>query len=123
MSIREKEGCKTGPAFGHGNGSVRLMSEYDEILHYFLRMLQREYPDIISPSDDVEANYSLSRTFWQMAEEIARAAKLDSRDQNAMNRWKKIEASKGKHPQFNMADRYSHAKQLMPVTWQYSFVQ
>ena len=110
MSIREKEGCKTGPAFGHGNGSVRLMSEYDEILHYFLRMLQREYPNIISPSDDAEANYSFSRTFRRTAEGIARTAKLVSGDQNAMNQWKKIEAAKGKCTRFNMADDYSHAK-------------
>ena len=123
MIIREREGCRAGPAFGQEDGSVGLMSEYDEMLHYSLRILQKECPDMISPLDDIEANYSFSRTFRLTMEGIARVAKLDSGDQNDMNRWKKIEAAKGKRPRFNMADHYSHAKQLMPVTWQYSFVQ
>ncbi len=63
MSIREKEGCRTGPAFGHKDGSVGLISEYKDILHYFLRILQKEEPDMISPMDDIEANYSFLCTF------------------------------------------------------------
>jgi hypothetical protein len=85
MTIREREGCRTGPAFGQADGSMGLMLEYDEILHYFLRMLQKECPEKIRPTDDIEANYSFSRTFRRTAEGIARAAKLDSGDQNAMN--------------------------------------
>jgi hypothetical protein len=123
MSIREREGCRTGPAFGHKDGSVGLILEYDNILHYFLRILQKEKPDMISPTDDIEANYSFSRTFQRTAEGRAGAAQLDSGDQNAMNRWRKIEEAKGKCPQFNMVDHYLHARQLMPVTWRYSFLQ
>jgi hypothetical protein len=74
MNIREKEGCKTGPAFGHKDGSVGLTSEYDNILHYFLRILQKEESDMISPTDDIEVNYSFSRTFRRTAEGRARAA-------------------------------------------------
>jgi hypothetical protein len=36
MSIREKEGCRMGPAFGHKDGSIGLILEYNDILHYFL---------------------------------------------------------------------------------------
>ncbi len=36
LKIREEEGCRTGPAFGCSNGSVGLMSEFDNILHFFL---------------------------------------------------------------------------------------
>jgi len=50
-------------------------------------------------------------------------ANLDSGDQNAMSRWRKIEVAKGKRPRFNMVDHYSHAKDLIPVTWRYSYVQ
>ncbi len=98
MSVREREGCRTGPAFGHKDGSVGLISEYNDILHYFLRILQKEEPDMISPTDDIEANYSFSPTFRRTAEGRARAAQLDSKDQNAMNRWRKIEEAKGKCP-------------------------
>jgi hypothetical protein len=66
-------------------------------------------PNLILPTDDVEANYGFSRTFRRMAEGRARGANLDSGVQNAINRWRKIEEAKGKRPQFNMVDHYSHA--------------
>ena len=37
--------------------------------------------------------------------------------------WRKIEQAKGMRPRFNMVDHYAHARDLMHVTWRYSFVQ
>ncbi len=93
------------------------------MLHYFLEIIQQEDPDLISETDDVQANYGLSRTFQRMAEGRAPAANLDIGVQNAMNCWKKIEQAKGMHPQFNMVDHYSHAQDLMHITWRYPFIQ
>ena len=123
LRVREEEGCRTGPAFGSHDGSLGLMSEYDKLLRFFLRNVQSTCPDLILPSDNVEANYGFFRTFRRTAEGRARGANLDSGVQNAMNRWRTIEEAKGKHPRFNMVDHYSHAQELMPVTWRYSFVQ
>jgi len=109
LHIREEEGCRTGPAFGNSNGSVGLMSEYDDMLHFFLRKVQDAQPNLILPTDDIEANYGFSHTFRRMAKGRARGANLDSGVQNAMNRWREIEEAKGKRPQFNMVDHYSHA--------------
>ena len=78
---------------------------------------------LISEGDDIQANYGFSRTFHRTAEGGACAANLDTSVQNAMNHWKKIEQAKGRCPRFNMVDHYSHAKDLMHVTWRYSFVQ
>jgi len=36
IRIREEEGCITGPAFGHKDGTVALMREYEDILQHFL---------------------------------------------------------------------------------------
>ena len=52
-----------------------------------------------------------------MAEGKAQVANLDLGDQNAMNRWRKIEMPKGKRPWSNMVEHYSNAKELIPVTW------
>ena len=123
MAVRAKEGHRAGPAFGYRGGSVETISEYDDILGGFLRLIQIERPDLISPSDPVEEKYSLLRTFHRTAEGRARTANLDTGDQNAMNRWQKIEDAKGKRPRFNMVEHYSHARELMNVTWRYSFVQ
>jgi hypothetical protein len=91
IKVQEEEGCVSGPAFGHRDGSVALMREYDEILHYFLETIQRECPELILEFDNIHANYGFSRTFRRTAEGRARAANLDMGIQNAMNRWKKIE--------------------------------
>ena len=121
IQVQEEESCLSGPAFGHKDGSVALMREYDK--NHFLEMIQKENPDLISEGDAIQANYGFSRTFCRTAEGRARAANLDSGVQNAMNRWKKIEQAKGRCPRFNMVDHYFHAKDLMHVTWRYSFVQ
>jgi hypothetical protein len=123
IKIREEEGCVSGPAFGGADGAIALMREYVEILHSFLETIQKEHPKLIAESDDVQANYGLSCTFCRTAEGRACAANLDTGIQNAMNRWKKIEQAKGMRPRFNMVDHYSHARDLMHITWRYSFVQ
>jgi hypothetical protein len=68
IQVREEEGCVTGSAFGNRDGSVTLIREYDEIIHYFLETIQRERPDLISESDNIQANYGLSDTFCRTAE-------------------------------------------------------
>ena len=99
------------------------MAEYDDILHTFLKEMQSEGNDLILETDDVVKNYCFLRSFRKSAEGRARAAGLDSDMQTAMNRWKKIENARGRRPKFNMVDHYSTARDLMHVTWRYSYVQ
>jgi hypothetical protein len=123
MEVQVQERERTRHGFGYPDGSVAFIVDYDDVLHGYLKGMQGERPKLIAPTDLVETNYSLFRTFWCTAEGRARSANLDSGDQNAMNRWRKIEQAKGKCPQFNMVEHYSHAKELIAVTWQYSYVQ
>jgi hypothetical protein len=104
MKTQAQEGHKLGPAFENQDGLVGLMSDYDGILYYFLGKIQTKAPDMLPPLEVTEANYSFNRTFRRTAEGRAGVANLDSGVQNAMNRWRKIEEAKGKHPRFNMAD-------------------
>ncbi len=67
IRIREEEGCITGPAFGHKDGSVALMREYNGILHHFLERIQIKEQNLISESDDIQENYGLLRTFQRTA--------------------------------------------------------
>jgi hypothetical protein len=69
-----------------------------------------------------QSKLHLIGTFQQTAKGKAWAAQLDSSVQNVINRWRKFEKAKGKCPWSNMIDHYSHARQLMSVTWQYLFV-
>ena len=123
LDVRRLEGCRTGPAFGDRLGRVALMSEYDGLLIPLLERIQITDPDLIAPSDDVQMNYSFFRSFRRTATGRARAAGLGDSVQNAMNRWRMVEQAKGRRPRFNMVDHYTHVRDLMPVTWRYSYVQ
>ncbi len=112
-----------GPAFGYRDNSAMSLRELDGMLHFFLEKIQKEDEELIAPNDDVLANYSFFRTFRKTAEGRARAANLESNMQNAMNRWRKIERARGRMPRFSMVDHYSEARDLMSVTWRYSYVQ
>jgi hypothetical protein len=52
---------------------------------------------------------------------MARSAGLPKDQVETMNIWRKIERSKGKMPEFDMADHYADAKQLITLTWRYSY--
>ena len=123
IEVREREGRREGPAFGHRDNSVMSLRELDGLLHHFLERIQKEDESLIAPFDNIAENYSFFRTFRKTAEGRARAANLESDVQNAMNRWRKIENARGRMPRFSMVDHYSDARDLMSVTWRYSFVQ
>ena len=42
IEIRKAEGHTLGPAFGKPDGVLARMSDYDDVLHYFLRQLQMD---------------------------------------------------------------------------------
>ena len=123
LEVRGQEGSTHGPAFGHANGSLATVAEYNAILHYYLAKVQGKANDLIMAGDDIKKNYRLSRYFCKSAEGRARAAGLDSDMKNTMYRWKKIESARGRQPRFNMVDHYSNVRDLMPVTWRYVYVQ
>ncbi len=123
LEVREREGQTEGPAFGYRDGSVMSLRELDGFLHYFLEKIQQEDESLVAASDDVYENYGFFRSFRKTAEGRARAANLESDVQNAMNRWRKIESARGRMPRFSMVDHYSDARDLMSVTWRYSYVQ
>jgi hypothetical protein len=73
MNMCAREGCKISPAFGNRDGSVGLMSEYNEILHLFLRKIQAEEHNLISPTDEIKINYNfcgLSGGQWRAGRKL-----------------------------------------------------
>ncbi len=123
LEVRQEEGWVEGPAFGHRDNSVMSLRELDGMLHFFLERIQKEDQSLIAAHDNVFESYGFFRTFRKTAEGRARAANLESDVQNAMNRWRKIECARGRMPRFSMVEHYSNARDLMSVTWRYSYVQ
>jgi hypothetical protein len=94
----------------------------DGFLHFFLEKEQAEDESWVASTDIVFENYGFFRSFRKTAEGRAQAANLESDVQNAMNRWRKIESACGRMPRFSMVAHYSDARDLMLVTWRYSYV-
>jgi hypothetical protein len=63
IQVRQEENCTTDPGFGHKDGSVDLMREYNEIPQLFLAIIQQEDNNLIEETDDMQALYGLSPTF------------------------------------------------------------
>ncbi len=123
MRVQDEEGCLTGPAFGHKDGSVASMAKYEDVLHLFPRRVQEADSELNAPSDNIKGNYSFSCSFRRIIKGRVRGANLDIGIQNAMNRWRKVEEARVKRPRFDIVNHHSHARDLMPVTWRYLFVQ
>ena len=123
IQVRENEGYTSGPALGNVDGTLASMTEYNAVFKSYLEKVQGESSKLLGFDEDVHANYGLNRTFRKTAQGRARAAALGSDVQDAMNRWKTVENAQGRRPRFSMRDHYSNARDLMPVTWRYSFVQ
>jgi hypothetical protein len=109
IQVQQEEGCVHGPAPGYANGSVAALHEYNEILHHFLEMIQRENLELVAADDVMQANYNFFRTFRKTAKTKAKAVGLDSNIQTAMNRWRTIENRKGGCPCFTMIEHYLNA--------------
>ena len=88
-----------------------------------MEKIQKEDESLIAAHDNILKNYGFFRTFHKTAEGRARAANLESDVQNTMNRWQKIERARGRMPRFSMVEHYFEARDLMSVTWRYSYVQ
>jgi hypothetical protein len=56
IEVRQEENCTTGPGFGHKDGSVALMREYNEILQSFLAIIQQEDSNLIEKINDTQTN-------------------------------------------------------------------
>jgi hypothetical protein len=102
-------------------------------MHPLLTRIQITDPNLIALLDDVAKNYTVNysfvRSFRFRRTETGRAQAADlglgDSVQDAINRWRtiEIEQAKGRRPCFNMVDQYTHARDLMLVTWQYLCVQ
>ncbi|KAL3778014.1 hypothetical protein ACHAWO_005880 [Cyclotella atomus] len=113
------EGRTSGPAFNNPDGSSPSPTEYNAVVRHYFKTIQEEDDDLIDSNIDV-LRFGISRTYRKSSELMAGSAGLPKDQVETMNRWRKIERSKGKMPQFDMADHYADAKQLITLTWRYS---
>jgi hypothetical protein len=69
---------------------------------------------------DIREDFSINRSFRRGSETHALNKKVPEVVINAQNRWKKIEAAKGRRAQFSMIENYSDILLLIPTMVRYS---
>jgi hypothetical protein len=69
---------------------------------------------------EIREDFSINRSFRRGSETHAQNQKVPETSINAQNRWKKIEAAKGRKAKFSMIENYADIVQLIPTMVRYS---
>ena len=80
-----------------------------------------EKTDLIADDGKVDVFFSLSCTPRKYVLTQARQAKVGKKHKDSMNRWRTVENTEGKCPQFNVRQHYLEACLLMPTMLFYSY--
>ena len=131
IKVRHSKGSHTGFAFA-AKGRVDIATaDMNSMFVHYLERVQQEPPapdtnPLISEDDNVLKLYGFDCTLRKTTETRAKAAGLGTDVENVMNRWRVEEkavrtSSTEKHS--SMCYQYSNARDLMPVTWRYSYCQ
>jgi hypothetical protein len=120
LDLCKDKGRTSGPAFNNPDGSSPSPTEYNSVVYQYFKSIQEEDDGLIDSNIDV-IQFGISRTYRKLSESMARSAGLPKDQVETMNRWRKIERSKGKMPEFDMADHYADAQHLITLTWRYSY--
>jgi hypothetical protein len=110
-------------AFVDNEGNKMKFSDMNEIVLDQLEVVKDE--DIEKKllgleAFDIREDFSINRSFRRGSETHALNQKVPEVVINAQNRWKKIEAAKGRRAQFSMIENYSDILLLIPTMVRYS---
>ena len=105
-----------------GSPKQAKMKKYEKEIFSRLIQIQRERPDLIPESVDVQEDYGLARMFRRGATTRARNAGVNTDDINAQNRWRSELASKGRGFTGSMKDLYTDFLQSSELLLKFSKV-
>ena len=86
------------------------VTKLDETLHVFLTRLflkGSEFPLEIKSEEDIEDRFSVFRSLRRASDTRALNQNVTSNDIDIVNRWKTVEAAKGKKPGRSMRQHYA----------------
>lgn len=131
IEIRESEGATSGFAFAAQGKQDVDPHVMNSIFVHYVQQVQQEPPAVnssplVPEDDDVLKFYGFDRSLRRSAETAAKAAGLGDDVENTMNRWRvkeKADRHNSAEKHGSMSQHYADARDLMPVTWRYSYVQ
>jgi hypothetical protein len=120
VQVRERQGQTHGPAFQDGKGNILSSSKMEGSLVEYLQAVKDTQPGVIPPEVDCGEHFGISRSFRRGATSAARARGVDDRQVELINRWRKVESAKGRHPSLPMIEHYSDIQALVPEMVKFS---
>jgi hypothetical protein len=96
------------------------IADLDDILHYYLRIVQKRWPGILPGDVEIELEHSFARTFRRGSTAQARLQEIPQDVIDANNRWRMIERAGEKNASMGMRELYSDAALMAPVITKYS---
>jgi hypothetical protein len=110
-------------AFVNELGNKMTFSDMNEIVLDVLEAVKekdRERNFLDLDNFDIREDFSINRSFRRGSETHALNQKIPEPVINAQNRWKKIEAAKGRKAKFSMMENYADIALLIPTMTRYS---
>ena len=104
------------------NGNHMTFDDMNEIILDKLKMIKDSNYQAAKELLDhnVREDFSINRSFRRGSSTTAQVMQIPTDIIELINRWKKIERSKGKKPKFSMIETYSEIELLIPKLVQYS---
>jgi hypothetical protein len=124
IAARKEMKCKSSPwAFVDENGNKLPFGSMNDIILDRLEALKfkdSELNKLGLEAFNIREDFSINRSFRRGSETHALNQKVPEVVINAQNRWKKIEAAKGRKAQFSMIENYADILLLIPTMVRYS---
>ena len=120
QEMKEK---KSSWAFVNQEGDKMKFSEMNEVILDQLDIVKEDDAEkklLGLEAFEIREDFSINRSFRRGSETHALNQKVPEVVINAQNRWKKIEAAKGRKAQFSMIENYSDILLLIPTMVRYS---
>ena len=110
-------------AFVSSDGSKMPFGEMNDIILTQLELVKDDDEDLKTlglEQFDIREDFSINRSFRRGSETHALNQGVPEQVIIAQNRWKKVEAAKGRKPRFSMVEHYADIHQLIPTMVKYS---
>ena len=116
LEEKGRYGLRRGPAISNTAGKLLTAKEIDERLQDILVEVYDEnsklFPVSIDTKDKIFTHYQCFRTFRRTSNTRATEVGINEPDVNVVNRWKVIEAARGKKPNLPMNQHYAELELL-----------
>lgn len=124
LKIKDELGFKDGPMISSTKGSLWNSKDIDGLLGEILIKIFNEnrqiFPPEIMTEEDVLKGYQCFRSFRRSSNSRAVEMKVSPMDIDIVNRWKKVEAAKGKRTNLPMKQHYAEISILLAPFLRYT---